>query len=514
MTRKLFITGLTVLFSLGMQAQTAYDALRFSQIFYTGTARSAAMGNAMTALGGDFGSLSINPAGSAVYPYTELIFTPALHATANNSDYLASGSSESRLRPGITNVGYVTSVRAAGFGLSFAVGYNGLNQYTDRFSATGVTNQSSWLASLAYETDGIFAQNMDWNDQQNPFRNGSAPWRSVLAWNTSLLDTLVGTGGMLYKAATEAESGYDIFIPGNLRQNFYRNVNGNVGEYLINMGVNIGNTLFMGANLGLQSIWYDYRETYSETAERPNDFAQTAFQGFTHHYRQTTSGVGVNLKFGVIFLPVDNLRLGAGISTPTWMRLHDEWQESMDAHFSDGYNPPEIKSPLGEYDYRINTPFRWNVGLAYTFGVYGALSVDYEQTAYDKTKMLPWERHAHQNPFSEENTTIRQGFQKAGNLRAGLELNPNEMFSLRGGYAWYQNPEKHHGSDTHIGSLGIGLRAGTFFSDLTFMQRFAQTENFSLYGNVYDGNQLIYQAPVGSQTSSNWKLLLSLGLRF
>ena len=50
--------------AVGMEAQTMYDALRFSENNYEGTARTMAMGNAFTALGGDLGGITINPAGS------------------------------------------------------------------------------------------------------------------------------------------------------------------------------------------------------------------------------------------------------------------------------------------------------------------------------------------------------------------------------------------------------------------------------------------------------------------
>ena len=51
-------------------AQGWTDALNFSENDYLGTARSVGMGNAMTAVGGDLGSLTFNPAGSdrAGYP--------------------------------------------------------------------------------------------------------------------------------------------------------------------------------------------------------------------------------------------------------------------------------------------------------------------------------------------------------------------------------------------------------------------------------------------------------------
>ena len=69
----------------GAYAQTAYDALRYSENNYEGTARSVAMGNAFTALGGDLGAVTINPAGSAVAKYSQVTITPGLTISANTT---------------------------------------------------------------------------------------------------------------------------------------------------------------------------------------------------------------------------------------------------------------------------------------------------------------------------------------------------------------------------------------------------------------------------------------------
>jgi len=61
----------SILLTTAISAQNRYDALKYSQQFYEGSARSIAMGNAFTSLGGDLGVLSINPASSAVYRYSE-----------------------------------------------------------------------------------------------------------------------------------------------------------------------------------------------------------------------------------------------------------------------------------------------------------------------------------------------------------------------------------------------------------------------------------------------------------
>ena len=74
--KKIFITVLLAGAAIGAGAQSMYDALNFSENRYYGTARSLAMGNAFTALGGDPGSIGINPAGSAVARYSQVTITP------------------------------------------------------------------------------------------------------------------------------------------------------------------------------------------------------------------------------------------------------------------------------------------------------------------------------------------------------------------------------------------------------------------------------------------------------
>jgi len=519
--KKIFTLTLVALCVLQAQAQSAGDALRYSQNFYMGTARSAAMGNAMTALGGDFGALSINPAGSAIYPFSEIVFTPALHGTTTQSNYLGNTLNETRVRPGFTNLGYIgsypTGNRSSRGIISFniAAGFNALNNFTESFRATGSTAESSWLSSLATQLDGVVhATDMDWNDQRNPFYNSAASWKALLAWNSSLLDTLHGSDGWGYKGANEIYFGDDSFgMPSAMRQEYSRKTQGNVGEYLINGSVNISNKFFAGVSLGFQSVLYKHSEYYSETAERPNDFSgQTDFGGFTHNYNLTTSGVGFNMKLGIIFVPVKFLRLGASIHTPTWMRLHDQWDESIEARFTAG--TPQVislESPIGEYSYKVRTPFRWNVGGALTLGSFGALSVDYEQAAYDKIRINSADKY--DSSFTEDNNFIRRQYQTAHNLRLGAEFNLMPFISLRAGYAYYGSPEKDYETENHIVSGGIGYQNKGFFVDLTYLQRVERTEYFSLYNDVISQDYTML-APIGEQISSNWKFLLSFGFRF
>ena len=68
-------------------AQNEVDVLRYSQLTFGGTSRSVAMGGAFGALGADFSSLSINPAGIGLYRKSEVSLTPGFFTQKTISIY-------------------------------------------------------------------------------------------------------------------------------------------------------------------------------------------------------------------------------------------------------------------------------------------------------------------------------------------------------------------------------------------------------------------------------------------
>ncbi len=502
----------TVLISSSVTAQNAADAYRFSQSFYEGTARSVGMGNAFTALGGDMGAIAINPASSGVFRYSEFSLTPSLTIGGNDVNYLSSGVSDQKTRFGISNLGYVgtynTGRKNSGLiNLNVSVLLNKSNDFTSRMSAFGnaTADDGSWLSGLAMGTGGIHSSYLDMTDDYDPFME-NLPWRSILAWNTSLLDPLEGANNE-YIAATENLDGDIIYNGGNLSQNFSRETVGSVTDYILNIGGNISNKLFFGVNIGMQNVWYKTTESYSERAMNSQDF-QTGFESFRHNYTLLTSGTGFNLKAGLIYLPVAGLRLGASISTPTWLYLTDEWNESMSSSFNDGYSQ-NISSPLGVYDYRLNTPFRYSLGAAYTFGNFAVLSLDYEGVDYSRMSYKEY-------GFDAENSDIMLNYTNSNIFRVGAEFNLSPSLALRGGYQNYSNgnvdDKQNKVMPIQVGSLGIGYAAKSgFYIDFAYQQLLNQgSTSFTLY----DGIDGAFQSPVGTMESSNYKILLTIGSKF
>ena len=57
-------------------------------IDHGGTARSRALGGAVTAMGGDLSAAYVNPAGLGLYRTSEVLFSPSFNFNSTKTDYL------------------------------------------------------------------------------------------------------------------------------------------------------------------------------------------------------------------------------------------------------------------------------------------------------------------------------------------------------------------------------------------------------------------------------------------
>ena len=494
------------------------NALLFSSQFYDGTARSVAMGNAMTALGGDLGALSYNPAASGVYRYTEITLTPSVYSSITNTSFLGNSVRADKSRLSLSNVGWVGSFetgRTRGLlNFNFAITANQSNNFAYRSSGSGIIAptpdySSSFLGSIAVTMNDVDANGltMPENDPTLPFYRNPSSW--VLGWNSGLVDTV--TNG-LFQGATENINNGKRSVPGALNQNYYKERTGYVEDIIINASGNISDIFFFGVNLTLQSIWMNEYTSISEIAGDP-DLFDTGFTDFTREYRMTTSGLGVSVEAGFIVRPVAGLTIGGSISTPTWMYLNETWMESMNGNT--GLGRAALDSPLGESSYRLTSPFRWNLGVGYTLGGFLALAVDYERTDYSGIFLS--DNNGNRNAFQDDNEYISTYYQAVNNVRAGIEAWPIPQLALRLGYNYYSSPDRDFDFSRHYASAGIGFRAlSGFFIDLAYQQQCNQSGSeimlFNSYVDEYD-NPLVV-SPTTSERFRDWKILLTLGWRF
>lgn len=516
--KKIGLFFLCLAMTAGLSAQSAEDALNFAQEYYEGTARTMAMGNAFTALGGDLGAIGLNPASSGVLRYSQITFSPALITSRSAADYLGRSSSAKNTGLSVSNFGTVITFDTRNYRglLNYNIGfvYNKKNSFRSYLKAAGSTDQTSMLSAIAAGLEGIDWADIDLEEVKNPFASSHASWPGILAWNTYALAPLSALGGKYadvndsYIASTENYNPDtdELQIGGMLDQRFIRKSLGSNEEFALNFGGNINDRLFFGVNLNFLSIDQTVEEYYEERAAAPDRF-DDGFVSMDNSFWLHTIGGGFNMKFGVILTPFAGLRLGATLSTPTWYTLTDQWDYTMNTAFNNG-NSYTGYSPTGTYDYRVTAPMRWSVAAAYTFFGKGLLSADYERVNYADTRLL--ERRDNEGVFAGENDYAEQHFNAAHIFRLGAEIRATDRMSLRGGYQNYA-PAVKGASGRSAWSAGLGYSFSPAFSlDLAWTRLSDTTESFRLYEDY----STAVKAPTGNNTHSLNKIVCTLGIKF
>lgn len=549
MKRTIF-TALLSLTAIAAGAQTMYDGLNYSQNNYYGTARSIGMGNAMTAVGGDLGSIGINPAGSAVAGYSQFTITPNLTISSMNASYSAypvggadrfTNEQNKRLtRFSMPNIGLTFNWKTGnGSGLkaiTYGLVVNGTNNFTGKMLAGGRNDKTSYQSAMAvaadgYDMDFLNGYSIDkdgkrvdrgWDypyyygdDFQNdPNKGKFAPWNVIANAQAGSIanygDTDDPSYYWRYKATTEGYSNtgekdangnyiYDIFLAGPLNQAYSRNITGSKYDVLFNVGFNFGDTFFVGANLGVTSLNYNYDECYKEAAENPSAFeidfgdkGKTCFSDYRTRYSYTTDGSGVFGKIGFLWRPVDGLRVGAAVQTPTIMEINERWIQDVNLNYTDASFNGSAKTPEGEYSYRLRSPYRLNAGAAFTFAGMALVSADYEMTDYSTMKFMSKDGGWSNDTFSSLNDQIRNCMGVSHMVSVGAEFKPLPEIAVRAGYNFTTTPEYVYegNSKTKLNdrinafSVGLGYSSnGSFFADIAARMTMLADEYISPYAD-------------------------------
>ncbi|MBU1009565.1 MAG: hypothetical protein KKD74_05465 [Bacteroidetes bacterium] len=454
-----------------MNAQDQTDALRYSQVFYQGTARSMAMGNAFGALGADFSSLSTNPAGIGFYRSSEFTVSPEIYSRKTGSTYNGRFGEDARTNFDLSNLGFVLTTKVPEGSsqtpwkfYQFAFGMNRSNTFSNRMFIEGDNQDHSKIDVYLDEAYGVDYRILE--DEAS----GRYGFDLYPAWYVYLIDTIPG-----YRDQ------YTSPVPqGGIRQQQSVTTWGSTNEWLFSGGANLNDKLFIGATVGLPFVRYFKESTYTEF-----DVADTiaGFDYWNYKERLTTKGWGINLKLGVIVWPVDWLRLGAAFHTPTaFYDLTDYYTTTTDAKLGPDYNVKS--SPNGQYNYSLTTPLRAIGSMGIIVGKYGLLSADYEFVNYATARL-----RAPDYTFSDENSVIRNDYQSTYNLRFGTEWRYTN-FSFRGGYAIYGSPyaNQQNNGEMRTYSFGLGYNEGNFGLDLAYVHGSMQQDYYLYSSENYTTN--------------------------
>ncbi len=493
MIKKLILSllALTLVFPV-VHAQYFTNASRLSFTQINGTARSAAMGNAFGALGGDFTSLSINPAGIAIYRGNEFTFTPTFGVTDTEIPLGNNLYSDLRYNIQASNIGYVgtmvsTSSSTSVVSVNFGVGFNRLSDFNQNYFMENAESAVSFLDGIAEwaTTEGLSNAYLSQNMRDIYFMD----WHAALAWKSFLINPSLDNGG------NEIDEDYIPFNTNNLldqSKTFKRR--GGVSEYVFSAGLNFNHKFYLGGTIGIHDVYLKQTTTYSEQFENGDSFS------FDENYKLT--GTGYVLKIGAIYKPTQQVRLGLAFHTPTYYDLEESSYLAMTSQIDN-------EEGVNLFTYDFFTPMKTIASAAFVINKKAIISIDGEYIDY---ATMRFRNGMDGDNMSDLNAVMDDNYKNTFNLRLGGEFKVNPQLSLRGGYEYYGNPYKTNvllneetiKENLTALSLGIGYAENNFFIDAAYKQYSGENNLVEVQPNMID-------LPM---KYNNKKVMLTLGFKF
>lgn len=530
--KKTILAALAVAAPEILSAQSAVDAYTLSQTETRGTARFMSMGGAFTALGGDLSTLTQNPAGIGVYRRSEIGATLDIsprNISANTGDY---NIGTSKTKVSCNNFGYIGTVRLDGALRTFSWGatYNRVASFDRTFKAYNGSSPSSVTDYIAAFTGNVPEADLSFGDNANPYNpyyDSNNDWLSILAYNSYMINpTSTGYQGLSNRSTVgDAES--------------IVQERGYVDEYNIDFGGNVSDVFMWGIGFGITDLSYSsttfYSESMSNATIASNEGLVKGDAGVWLDNWRAISGTGFNMKFGVIVKPIDMLRIGAAIHTPTWYSIsNNAYAESQYSYLNpaaeEGNGNPLQGSEYTEdlyYNFNMNSPWKFMVGAAAVIGNSAIVSVDYERQAYNDIKVSSqngWGSYASNDPVNDD---IKNYFKAADIIRIGAEFRVTPRFSLRAGYNYStstaksevldgdvevytagMNPAYTLNRDAFAISFGLGYRYKAFYIDGAYIYR-NKKSTYHAFTNYAD-----VKAPTADLTETTNSIVVSAGFKF
>lgn len=517
---------------MGLMAQSAFNAYNLSQSDLRGTARFMSMAGAFGALGGDLSTLNQNPGGIGVYRSSEIGITLDIDMEKSNVD----GQTDSKTRAYCPNVGYIGAINLDSdvmpyfqWGVSYGRTVSFDRVYHGGFGSLG-TSMSNYVANgRAY---GIDPDVLGQSTSYNPYSQSGADWLSILSFNSYIINP-VGNMSQYNGLFKEGQT------TGNAQ--FAVRQQGHVDEYAINFGGNIMNTVYWGLGFGITDIdmkeeaFYDEELTNARIAKNEGMGSPivngNAYYGLSNYRR--VSGSGFNFKIGAIVKPINELRFGIAVHTPTYYNLNEKYDAAIDYSYGSPSTVPDgtAYSNFADYDWKLRTPWKMIVSAAGVIGGRFILSADYEFAAYDNMRISDYDG----NEYKDATAEIKDYFKPTHTMRIGAEYRITPQFSVRAGFSQSTsavdtavkdgvievyttgcNPAYTFDTTTRYITCGLGYRYKGFYADLAYVNKYrkSQYSPFSSFDDLaYDENSWVYN-PAAEFTTTNNNIVLSVGYKF
>lgn len=417
------------------------DVQRFSERQVMGTARYVGMGGAMTAIGGDPSAVLDNPAGLGLYRRSEIMLTidETIDRTQQSSEnqYTRSRFAAPQIAA-IWALGNMQKQRGLIFS-NFMISSHRLANFNRDVVVKG--QGMGMLETMCYKTDGLAEQYL----QNKPWDDSEIGWLSILGYEAYLIDPLEDD---LWAPAVE-------FTDGTLSVS----ETGNYDQYTLSWAGNISHQWYVGVNLNIPTLSYTKRVSHTET-----DRINSAELKSLYHL----SGLGIGGSVGLIYRPIQAIRVGASFHIPTTMSLSVQTESDMYSKVS-GQSYEVLTPASGVVSTKIASPLRSSVSLAGQIGNEGLIAVQYDYTHAPKDKELGF------SPMEDVHT-----------LRVGAEAQATRGLYINAGYVYESSFLKEdpiwmlsyneirtdmdyrYTSYTQYASAGIGYRSDAVVAQLAY----------------------------------------------
>lgn len=315
----------------------AQDVQRFSERHIMGSARYVGMGGAMTAIGGDPSAVLDNPAGLGLYRHSEIAVT--VDETIDRTQQLESQDIYQRTRFAAPNVSAIwawgnDNKQRGMIYNNFMFSINRLANYNRELFIEA--DRTGMLPAISLLTDGLeeqYLQNKPWDDSE-------IGWLSILAYEGYLINPLTDAK---WTPALDMTTG-----------KLSVSESGSADQYMFSWGSNINNQWYLGVSLNIPTLTYTKRISLYES-----DRINSAELKSLYHM----SGLGFGGSIGLIYRPLQALRVGVAFQTPTMMELSVQTEGDMYSMVSG--NAYEILTPAsGVMNMRMIAPLRTSASVA------------------------------------------------------------------------------------------------------------------------------------------------------
>lgn len=497
--KKYILLATLAMASMPLLAQETYENANLATGDLNGTARYVGMGGAMEALGGDISVIETNPAGIGVFRRSNISMTLGMVSQEGAQDFGGGHTTNFSFdQIGFVWANRISSTNFVNFGFNYHKSRN-FNQILS--AANRLDNASQSKATKTKNDKGILYDTyMDKNGNVVPDFDYSFS-------SCTILDDL-------YARNLNYDSGSNTWNYFNGEEYvFDRYQTGYISQFDFNLSGSVNYRFMWGLTLGIHDVHYSRYTEYGENliggyGVLPVDL------GVTITDDRIITGTGASLSGGVIFMPVEDLplRFGVSISTPTFYDL----KSSSYTTYED--NTGWSDATEDEYDFKLNTPWKFGLSAGHVVNNSLALGLSYELSDYRNLDSRvnvdgDWDDYSSSESDKVMNRHTDATLKAVHTLKAGLEFKPAPEVSMRLGYnyvspmyqkegykdTWLDSPGSYHSSTTdftnweatHRITCGLGLNLDNWFLSAAY-QYSVQKGNFAPFDFYYDPEDAAY----------------------